>query len=87
MTLVFLVVSRRPYSDNNFRFSGKIATDLCGGRMKAIREALDDKSPFNEIKESRKSERIEDHDKSPSDDVAEDVAEEVKGTSACQNKV
>jgi len=66
---------------------GKIATDLCGGRMKAIREALDDKSPFNEIKESRKSERIEDHDKSPSDDVAEDVAEEVKGTSACQNKV
>jgi len=55
--------------------------------MKAIREALDDKSPFNEIKESRKSERIEDHDKSPSDDVAEDVAEEVKGTSACQNKV
>ena len=59
---------------------GKIATDLCGGRMKAIREALDDKSPSKEI---TKLEREEDHDKSP----AEDVAEDVESSSTCQNKV
>ena len=63
---------------------GKIATDLCGGRLKAIREALDDKSPFKEIK---KLERKEDHDKSPSEDVSEDVSEDLEGTSACRNKV
>jgi len=48
--------------------------------LKAIREALDDKSPFKEIK---KLERKEDHDKSPSEDVSEDL----EGTSACRNKV
>jgi len=48
--------------------------------MKAIREALDDKSPSKEI---TKLEREEDHDKSP----AEDVAEDVESSSTCQNKV
>jgi len=52
--------------------------------LKAIREALDDKSPFKEIK---KLERKEDHDKSPSEDVSEDVSEDLEGTSACRNKV